>query len=100
MSFICEGGDCISHYNASFKESPTLEEFVQYIITEKSNEWGYINLDKWYNRILEYRRGKIVSTTKEYEDNKDRRIVLRQMDGGWTAMDYTIEFAKDKEDTK
>lgn len=91
---VRESSDCTSFYDASFKVPPTFEEFMQYLIIEQSQEWGYIALDNWLNRIVEYRWGKIVSATEEYDKNKDKRIVLHNMHGGWSRMDYVITISR------
>lgn len=80
-------------YRASFKVPPTLEEFVQYLLTEQKGEWGDVYLNNWSTHFLEYRSGEIVAGTLSYYDNKDRHISLGGMNGGWGAMDYMITFA-------
>ena len=91
-------GDAISHYDVWFEENPTLYEFVCWVLTKKSDEWGYIedqdNRNK-YNipkKIMEYSHGKIVSLCDDYDQLKDKTIAITYMDGGWTRMDYTIKF--------
>ena len=103
LTYKFTGGDEISHYDASFKYgNPTLGEFLNWILTEKSGEWGEIedyghdNPEllpyKFPKKIVEYKWGKIVSLCDDYEQLKDKTIELIKMDGGWSRMDYTIKF--------
>lgn len=96
------GGDEMSHYDASFVNNPTLEEFVNWILTEKNDEWGDIrdceHKDPRHEpyffpkKIVEYKWGNIISLCDDYDELKHKTIELTKMDGGWTAMDYTIKF--------
>ena len=96
------GGDEMSHYDASFETNPTLEEFVNWIITKKKEEWGDIEdcehndpeqlPYKFNKKIVEYKWGKILKVCEDYEQLKNKTIALTKMDGGWSAMDYTIKF--------
>lgn len=72
------GGDCITHYKAKFEENPTLGEFVEWILTQNSGEWGDIYVSTGYSkiRILGYRYGVIVSEEPEYYNNADKTIEL------------------------
>lgn len=96
------GGDEISHYDAAFETKPILKEFVSWILSEKSGEWGYIedsehpdNPQCQYfipKKIMEYSHGEIVSLCEDYDQLKNKTITLTNMDGGWSRMDYTIKF--------
>lgn len=96
------GGDEMSHYDAHFVNNPTLEEFVNWILTENSKEWGEVldceHKDPRYEPyfypkiIVEYKWGKIISLCEDYDELKNKTIELTKMDGGWSAMDYTIKF--------
>lgn len=95
------GGDEISHYDASFEENPTLYQFVCWVL-RSIGEWGYIEDRNTpdpkhlpYNfpkKIVEYRYGKIIFLCDDYDQLKDKKIALTNMDGGWSRMDYTIKF--------
>ena len=82
-------GDCISHYKAKFEKNPTLGEFVDWILTNRKGEWGYIGKRAL---CIEYRCGKITCNHEQFEEHKNKKIRLLRMDGGWSRMDYTIEF--------
>lgn len=52
MEFKSTGGDCISHFDAKFETNPTLEEFVDWLLTKQAKEWGYVFGN---NFCIEYR---------------------------------------------
>lgn len=90
------GGDCMSHYkNVRFVENPTLEEFVNWVLTERPDEWGYIRSkwipDKGDEEYVEYSDGKLIGVCDNYNEIKGRKISLLDLDSGWTRTDYTIE---------
>lgn len=84
-------GDCTTHYNkVHFESNPTLREFLDWVISKKE-EWGYVRLNSWPDSTYEYRWGKVVKDGFDPKD-KDRKIELISVDGGWSNMDYTIKF--------
>ena len=90
------GSDGITHYKAKFEENPTLGEFIEWIFTKRSREWGGIYVNTGYSRkkILEYRYGAIVSEEPEYYNNTDKTIELLTYHGGWSTADYEISFVE------
>lgn len=88
------GGDEISHYDAHFESepNPTLEEFVDWILRKHPEEWGYVRSNEGWTEYVEYRYGEIRRTCADYSEIKGKTISLKRMAGGWTAMDYCIEF--------
>lgn len=91
MNFKYTGGDCISHYDATFETNPTLKEFVDWLLKKKSNEWGYVFGNGF---CIEYRWGNIVKLCDNYNEIKNKKISLHKMDGGWSRMDYRIKIEK------
>lgn len=81
----------IYYENCEFEVNPTLGEFIDWLLNVQNGEWGYIALDRVFNRRLEYRWGKIVSDSFTPAE-KAKKIALISADGGWTRMDYTIRF--------
>lgn len=94
-----ENGDCTcSYYNCRFRgENPTLGEFISLLL--KGGEWGEVEIgEKWsFNRRFEYRWGEIVSDTFT-EQEKSRKIELVKMYGGWSMMNYLVNFTEDETD--
>ena len=85
------GGDAISYYDAHFANNPTLEDFVSWVIANNRSDWGYIQAAGLGCRYVEYRYGEVVGICADYDEIKGKIISLRQMEGGWTRMDYIIE---------
>lgn len=83
-------GDEISHYKVHFLENPTLREFIDWVLSTNPREWGYIEIRNYPSRI-KYDNGSIVRCTIP-DEQLNKRIRLIRKDGGWSAMDYTVEF--------
>lgn len=92
-NFKYTSGDCISHFDATFETNPTLEEFVDWLLTKNSKEWGYV-YNKRFFIFVEYSCGNIVKLCDNYNEIKNKKISLHQMHGGWSCMDYTIKIEK------
>lgn len=90
------GCDCTSEwFDCSFRgENPTLGEFLSLLL--EGGEWGCVEIgDRWnHNNRFEYSHGKIVSDTFT-EQEKSRKIKLVKMSGGWSMMDYLVNFIED-----
>lgn len=65
----------------------TVQEFIDYVLTEKAGEWG--NIDTSHGR-LKYKYGHIVSDSIPASE-KNRIISDAKANGGWTLMNYTIK---------
>ncbi|MCQ2166395.1 MAG: hypothetical protein MJY49_03050 [Bacteroidales bacterium] len=91
------GGDCITHYDSPrFEASPTLGDFLDWLLSCKTGEWGSVYESPRFKRF-EYRWGKIVCDSFTQEE-RNRHIELCRADGGWSCMDYTIQFNPDEID--
>lgn len=77
-------GDETSLYELVLTKPITVDEFLDYILKELSNEWGYV--DVGHNRV-EYRYGKIISGHLPLQDT----VIGGTADGGWTRMDYNLK---------
>lgn len=86
-------GDAISYYDAKFIKNPTLDDFVQWLITNNSDEWGTVRTESTIGApIVEYKRGRVTMFCEDYESLKNKTISLTMKFGGWGMMDYVIEF--------
>lgn len=79
------------------KENVSLREFIDYLLTERNGEWGYVKIqdkdDPWYDSTykVEYKWGNIVSDNIP-DDIKDKIVPSKiSGDGGWSRMDYIIK---------
>ena len=94
-------GDETASYSVRLqKENVTLKEFIDFLITGRKGEWGYVKIqDKdcpWFSSTyaVEYRWGTIVSDTIP-EDLKNKVIPSEILgDGGWSRMDYIIKLER------
>lgn len=90
-----ENGDCTSDwYDCRFRgENPSLGEFLSLLL--EGGELGYVDIgEKWtLNHRFEYRWGEIVSDTFT-EQEKSRKIELVRMSGGWSMMNYLVNFTE------
>ena len=91
-------GDETASYSVHFRTPPTIGEFVEDILANHQNDWGYIGI---YNHdtgsdpscfsgkpFIEYSRGSLRSDfSKEF---KSKRIRAASADGGWSRMDYML----------
>lgn len=81
-------GDCTASYSISDYKAKTIGEFVDEVLTECKEEWGYFT-DENYNIISEYSDGHLLKKISEKIAKK--RISKIYGDGGWTRMDYRIK---------
>lgn len=89
MKFYSTGstrGDCTAPYEVSDYKAKTVGEFIEEVLKEKADEWGYISVDGL--QICEYKHGALLAKPKEMYLN--REITKISADGGWTRMDYSI----------
>ena len=95
LVFIQTGGpfgDATSNYKVSFPKEITVEEFINIVLEERSDEWGYFR-SSWSSsgKIAEYSKGELLSTGFEtYSKFKNRKIESVSANGGWSRMDYMI----------
>lgn len=93
IDFICTAGpfgDCTSNYDVIPSGPITLRQFVQYIISERKDEWGHIQLGRFGDKIIEYRRGDITASD-EFESVADMEIASITANGGWYCMCYFVK---------
>lgn len=90
-------GDCTCSYDIILDKDYTIREFIKTVLTEKSNEWGYIGINTdegdfsakiFGDPRCEYKCGRLLcSLPEEYLDKKINKV---NGDGGWSRMDYLI----------
>ena len=88
-------GDETTPYEVTEQKSRTVREFIEEVLKEKPHEWGYISVGKHYYQggaigVCEYRYGKLV--TKMPDNALDVEIKKISAYGGWSRMDYTINW--------
>lgn len=89
MKFYSTGptrGDCTAPYEVTDYKAKTVGEFVDEVLKEKADEWGYISVDGV--RICEYKHGLLIFKPKEMYLN--REITKISAEGGWSRMDYSV----------
>lgn len=93
--------DCTSSYDVKFDKPYTVEEFINEVISDK-REWGHIGIYSpdsvfGYPRC-EYRYGEILESSFD-EEFLQLEINNVRASGGWSCMDYVINFDFEKEKT-
>lgn len=93
-----ERGDCTAPYAVALDKAYTVKEFIQTVITERTDEWGFISIDDgktiFGEARCEYRWGKLVSNLPKVFQSKT--IISVKADGGWSRMDYLLDISKDE----
>lgn len=99
-------GDCTSSYRVEFDyqyralhDHPTVEQFIDHIITNRADEWGFIDISVPGTELkgsVSYSHGKLEEASLPWNIGK-KRIDTVTANGGWTKMDYcvTLKPAKD-----
>ena len=96
MRFIKTGnerGDCTTPYKVTEYEAKTVVEFIQEVLQENTDQWGYFKLAEgknWFfnSQKVEYKRGELKD---EIPDEWQYRFIEKvNADGGWGMMMYFI----------
>lgn len=89
-------GDCTCGYNIILDKEYTVREFIETVLKEKSDEWGYFGIYKYGSTNsygdpnCQYSRGKL-TTPPLPDEYLDEKIIQVTGDGGWTRMDYLFQ---------
>ena len=88
-------GDETSNYTVE-TDAVFVVQFIEQVLKERDKEWGTILLSKegsWQDEICvcEYRYGKIIRRASEYDSYGIAKIKSIFANGGWSAMNYTIQ---------
>lgn len=94
-------GDETTPYEVTEQKSRTVREFIEEVLKEKPNEWGYISVGKHFYQdgaigVCEYRYGKLI--TEMPDDALGVEIKEISACGGWSRMDYTINWSEKKQE--
>lgn len=87
-------GDCTASYSITDYKATTVGEFINEVLTECPNEWGYIE-DNNHHRIAEYKYGKVV-TNNATAELRNKQIIKIIGNGGWSCMDYLITLREEE----
>ena len=86
------GGDCTAPYSVLLDKEYTVKEFITEILKSRSDEWGYIVIEKkgeiFGKPNCEYRYGKLISNLPK--EILDKCVISARAHGGWTCMDYLL----------
>ena len=88
-------GDETTPYKVSDFKSRTVGEFIQEVLKENPSEWGYISVGGHFYQSrrkgsCEYRYGRLLSDMPDELLGIEMREVVAS--GGWSRMDYTINW--------
>lgn len=83
------GSDCTCDYNVILDDEYTVYEFIEIILREHNNEWGFIS-NYSESQQCEYKYGEILRNTFTQE-TLHKKITKVSASGGWTRMDYIIK---------
>lgn len=88
-------GDECAQYKVTEWKSRTVGEFIQEVLGENPKEWGYISVGRHFYQtgakgVCEYRYGALVSEMPKGVLDVEIKEILA--DGGWSRMDYTINW--------
>lgn len=81
-------GDCTAGYRVDLYKEYTVSEFINEVLKEKPNEWGYFEIKRTMSKA-EYRYGEIIEN--DFDENiLSAKILSVAATGGWSRMDYII----------
>lgn len=91
-------GDCTAPYDIILEKTYTVEEFVNTVLTNRDNEWGYIGIKNKNEPFFgypccEYKRGHLLSVLPA--DILAKKIQSVTASGGWSRMDYKLILAEE-----
>ena len=89
-------------YAVIFSRECTIREFIDYVVSNRLDEWGDIRVvdrtHKWYEcPKCDYRKGQLISDYPEYD--LDRKVLKADAIGGWSNMDYFLFTEEIENDT-
>jgi hypothetical protein len=86
------GGDETAPYIVEGYKATTVREFIQEVLEERPDEWGYFSFNGCFvanpNRC-EYKHGKLLNNFPN-SSILDEEIYYVKSSGGWSRMDYEI----------
>ena len=97
MKFTAIGntrGDETTPYAVSDYKAKTIVEFINEVLENYKNEWGYIKVkdepagDSYWCTRIEYRYGELLNEIPDAWQHREIKEVTAF--GGWSRMDYII----------
>ena len=88
--------DCTAGFNVKMDKSYTVREFIEEVLSTRTNEYGYIGIFRpgisyiFGDPNCKYNFGSLV-TGPLPDDILSRTIKEVRADGGWSRMDYIIK---------
>lgn len=98
---ISENGDSTSTYELIINKPCTVNEFVNYILSNKEDEWGYIIIvseskERIVYDYVKYRYGLLMTIIPEHIRNKEIDISqVHTISGGWSSNDYILRIKEE-----
>lgn len=87
------GEDCTAPYSVEMSKNCTVQEFVECVLEQFSDEWGYIGIEHgrsiFGKPCIEYKYGKI-TTENRLKDVGNANVMKATSIGGWSRMDYLL----------
>lgn len=89
-------GDCTAPYKVNLDREYTIEEFVNAVIKNRTDERGSVMIgSRFSDAICEYHDGRITKPIPE--SLKTIKILSATADGGWTLIDYCLTLKTDED---
>ncbi len=92
------GSDCTGPYRVEMSGPCTVKEFVECVLEQFPNEWGYIGIAKkgeiFGDPNIEYAKGRII-TENRLEGVESKPVLKAGAHGGWSRMDYRLDIGED-----
>ena len=85
-----EFGDCTAFYEVTTKEV-FLVKFIENEVLKCQGDWGLVFISGRDICVCEYRYGKIVRRSENYDSYGIAKIKSIKGSGGWSRFDYEIE---------
>lgn len=94
-------GDETCGYNITLNKEMTVREFIDEILKEKPNEWGYFGIYSKKDSIFgephcEYSQGQLI-TDPIPDEFLNKKIDKVDGNGGWSRSDYIFHVSMDEE---
>ena len=81
-------GDCCATYNVKLSRTCTLQELIDYILTQR-RLWGYLRIKGNLFPSFEYKYGQYVCSSLT-EADLQRKVAEISANGGWSRIDYFV----------
>lgn len=93
--------DCTTPYAVELDKKYTVAKFIQTVLSNKKNEWGYIGIAEFRHGVrcqisifgspsCEYSYGEIISEPLP-KNVLNKRVIAAKANGGYSRMDYLLD---------